>query len=186
MTRTVTNIDGIVKTFDTDEKFIEYVKVIYSENEDGQPYPSEIHWMPENIQQATEYIVEYCPDLELNEEPAPYLVNNDLPNMGMPLKEGKGSEGYENMPMWHRDFYTTWNNWAKACFDAGKNERDKQRTEQMAYNAQVTIDTKADNVKLREALNKAKLYLETVYKKDEYLMTAYAIDCIDAALNSIK
>lgn len=28
---------------------------------------SAIHWLPENIQQATEYIAEYCPDLELTE-----------------------------------------------------------------------------------------------------------------------
>lgn len=65
--RTVKNIDGIVKTFNTDEEFLKYVQLIYKENEDGQPYPSEIHWLPEHIQQAIEYIVEYCPDLELTE-----------------------------------------------------------------------------------------------------------------------
>lgn len=63
----VKNIDGIVKTFNTDAEFLEYVRAIYKENEEGQPYDSEIHWLPENIQQATEYIVEYCPDLELTE-----------------------------------------------------------------------------------------------------------------------
>lgn len=63
----VTNIDGIIKTFNTDAEFLEYVRVIYKENEDGQPYESEIHWIPENIQQAIEYIGEYCPDLELTE-----------------------------------------------------------------------------------------------------------------------
>ena len=63
----VKNIDGIIKTFNTDAEFLEYVRVIYKENEDGQPYESEIHWIPENIQQAIEYIVEYCPDLELTE-----------------------------------------------------------------------------------------------------------------------
>lgn len=65
--RTVKNIDNIIKTFHTDEDFLKYVQAIYKENEDGEPYPSEIHWLPENIQQATEYIVEYCPDLELTE-----------------------------------------------------------------------------------------------------------------------
>lgn len=65
--RTVTNIDNIVKTFNTDEEFLEYAKSIYKENEDGNPYPSEIHWLPENIQQATEYIEEYCSDLTLEE-----------------------------------------------------------------------------------------------------------------------
>lgn len=66
--RTVTNIDNIKKSFETDEDFLNYVQMIYRENEEGQPYDSEIHWLPENIQQATEYIVEYCPDLELVEE----------------------------------------------------------------------------------------------------------------------
>ena len=66
--RTVTNIDNIKKPFETDEDFLNYVQMIYRENEEGQPYTSEIHWLPENIQQATEYIVEYCPDLELVEE----------------------------------------------------------------------------------------------------------------------
>jgi hypothetical protein len=65
--RTVTNIDGIVKEFATDKDFLEYAQLIYKENEDGQPYDSELHWLPENIQQATEYIHEYCGDLELTE-----------------------------------------------------------------------------------------------------------------------
>lgn len=65
MKKTVTNIDGIVKTFETDQEFIDYAKLIYKENEEGQPYDSELHWLPENIQQATEYIHEYCPDLIL-------------------------------------------------------------------------------------------------------------------------
>lgn len=63
----IKNIDGIVKTFNTDAEFLAYVQAIYKENEDGLPYKSEIHWLPGNIQQATEYIVEYCPDLELTE-----------------------------------------------------------------------------------------------------------------------
>ena len=67
MKRTVINIDGIKKVFLTDNSFLEYARVIYKENEDGQPYDSELHWLPENIQQATEYIVEYCQDLELTE-----------------------------------------------------------------------------------------------------------------------
>lgn len=65
--RTVKNIDGIIKTFNTDEDFLNYVRAIYKENEEDQPYPSTIHWLPENIQQATEYLVEYCPELELTE-----------------------------------------------------------------------------------------------------------------------
>lgn len=67
MTRKVTNIDGIEKVFNTDEEFLEYAKVIYKDNEEGQPYPSELHWLPENVQQATEYIIEYT-ELELKEE----------------------------------------------------------------------------------------------------------------------
>jgi len=63
--RTVTNIDGLVKVFETDEEFLTYARSTYKDNEEGNPYPSEIHWMPENIQQAEEYIHEYCQDLEL-------------------------------------------------------------------------------------------------------------------------
>lgn len=62
--RIVTNIDGIEKRFETDEQFIEYAREIYAENEDEE---SPLHWSPENIQQAEEYIREYCPDLELEE-----------------------------------------------------------------------------------------------------------------------
>lgn len=62
---TVTNIDNIVKTFNSDEELLAYARVIYKENEDSNPYPSEIHWLPENIYQAKEYLHEYCPDLEL-------------------------------------------------------------------------------------------------------------------------
>lgn len=65
--RTVTNIDNVQKEFSTDESFIEYVRKVYNENEDGQPFSSEFHWPPDNIQQAIEYIVEYCPDLILTE-----------------------------------------------------------------------------------------------------------------------
>ena len=63
----VTNIDDVVKTFATDKEFLKYAKAIYKENEDGQPYPSEIYWMPENVQQAKEYIHEYCQNLTLEE-----------------------------------------------------------------------------------------------------------------------
>ena len=65
--KSIKNIDDVIKTFNNDDEFLNYVKDVYKENEDGQPYKSEIHWLPENIQQATEYIVEYCPDLELIE-----------------------------------------------------------------------------------------------------------------------
>lgn len=63
----VENIDNITKEFENDEELLSYAQEIYKENEDEQPYPSEIHWLPENIQQAKEYIVEYCPDLTLTE-----------------------------------------------------------------------------------------------------------------------
>lgn len=66
---TVTNIDGIVKVFPTDELFLEYARAVYKENEDGDPFgPSELHWLPEDIYQAKEYIHEYCDNLELTEE----------------------------------------------------------------------------------------------------------------------
>jgi hypothetical protein len=63
----VTNIDNVVKTFSSDAELLDYARKIYKENEEGDPYPSEIHWMPENIQQAKEYIHEYCSDLTLDE-----------------------------------------------------------------------------------------------------------------------
>lgn len=63
----VTNLDNVVKTFSSDEEFLKYAQAIYKENEDGQPYPSEIHWLPENIQQAKEYIHEYCDNLKLED-----------------------------------------------------------------------------------------------------------------------
>lgn len=63
--RIVTNIDGVAKEFNTDSEFIEYVKAIYTENESGQPYDCELHWLPENIIQALEYVNEYCPALTL-------------------------------------------------------------------------------------------------------------------------
>lgn len=68
MVRTIINIDGISKTFQTDEEFLDYARIIYHENEDGDPYgPSEIHFLPEHIDNAVEYISEYCSDLELIE-----------------------------------------------------------------------------------------------------------------------
>ena len=66
---TVTNEDGLVKGFPTDELFLEYARAVYKENEDDNPFgPSEIHRLPEDIYQAKEYIHEYCDDLELTEE----------------------------------------------------------------------------------------------------------------------
>lgn len=56
----VINTDGSKKEFHTDEAFLKYAREIYTENESGQPYPSEIHWLPENVQQAKEYLIEYC------------------------------------------------------------------------------------------------------------------------------
>lgn len=63
----VTNDEGVVKSFYSDEEFLIFAKKIYKENEDDNPYPSEIHWLPENIQQAKEYIHEYCSNLKLEE-----------------------------------------------------------------------------------------------------------------------
>lgn len=63
----IVNEDDEVKTFSDDSQLLEYAKKIYHENESGNPYPSEIHWMPENIQQAKEYIYEYCSNLQLEE-----------------------------------------------------------------------------------------------------------------------
>jgi hypothetical protein len=63
----VKNIDGIVKEFDTDQKLLEYTQKVYRENETDQPYPSEVHWEPETVQQAKEYIHEYCDNLTLEE-----------------------------------------------------------------------------------------------------------------------
>lgn len=65
--KTVTNIDGIVKTFNTDTEFLEYARMIYKENEEGNDYDSELHFMPEHIGNSLEYIHEYCGDLELIE-----------------------------------------------------------------------------------------------------------------------
>ena len=75
--RKVINENGEVKNFDTDNEFLEYAQKVYKENEIGQPYESEIHWMPENIQQAEEYIHEYCLDLEITD----YKIMNTLTPM---------------------------------------------------------------------------------------------------------
>ena len=61
------NIDGVVKEFYTDQHFMDFVKDIYRENEEGQPYPTNFHFLPEHIQNAKEYIVEYCQNWELEE-----------------------------------------------------------------------------------------------------------------------
>lgn len=70
MKRTVINIEiGIEKTFKTDKEFLEYAKILFHENEDGQPYPSAYYCVsePQSVEQAAEYIVGYCGDLELTE-----------------------------------------------------------------------------------------------------------------------
>lgn len=64
---TVTNEDGLVKVFPTDEMFLKYAQDVYKERE--CPYIlSTIHWPPIDIRDAKEYIHEYCNDLELTEE----------------------------------------------------------------------------------------------------------------------
>ena len=69
--RTVINENGEVKNFKTDKQFLQYAKEVYKTNEVINTLlfgVSHIHWLPENIQQATEYIHEYCGDLELTED----------------------------------------------------------------------------------------------------------------------
>lgn len=66
--RKIQNIDDVIKTFNTDDEFMDYVRKVYKENEDANLYPSQIHWLPENIQQAKEYIEEWCTDLILTEQ----------------------------------------------------------------------------------------------------------------------
>lgn len=43
-----------------DSSLIYFAKAMYDKNEAAVPYPSEVHWSPENVQQAKEYLVEYC------------------------------------------------------------------------------------------------------------------------------
>ena len=67
-TRSVTNtVTKVNEFFKTDEDFLTYAKRVYKENEDDNPFPSELHWLPDNIYNAVEYIHEYCPDLKLIE-----------------------------------------------------------------------------------------------------------------------
>ena len=66
---TVTNEEGLVIVFPTDELFLEYARAVYKEFEISEHFPpSEIHWLPENVREAKEYIHEYCNNLELTEE----------------------------------------------------------------------------------------------------------------------
>jgi hypothetical protein len=81
------------------------------------------------------------------------LKTTNTPQTDAPIQQ----EGYENMPRWNRDSYSSWNEWAKKCFDAGKKEM------------------KSDNEKLEadiERLKKSKdlamrLALEFGYKECE-------------------
>ncbi len=61
------NIDGVIKEFYSNQQFMDFVRLLYAENEEDAPYPSEIHFLPEHIQNAKEYIVEYCSNWELEE-----------------------------------------------------------------------------------------------------------------------
>jgi len=56
--------NGVKKIFNTDEEFLKFAQDYYRDNEDGN---SEIHWLPDNIYNAVEYISEYT-ELELIEE----------------------------------------------------------------------------------------------------------------------
>lgn len=72
MTRKVINHEtGRETVLRSDEDFLEFTRSLYRENESGSEEvfgPSTIHFLPQNTQQATEYIVEYCPGTELIEE----------------------------------------------------------------------------------------------------------------------
>ena len=85
--RKVINENGEVKNFETDNEFLEYAQAVYKENERGQPYESEIHWMPENMQQAEEYIHEYCGDLKLFEDMADFRQNPEE----LPIEDKNGT-----------------------------------------------------------------------------------------------
>lgn len=50
---------GEVQDFESETAFLKRVQEIYRRNEDPNPYPSEIHWLPDTVEQATEYINEY-------------------------------------------------------------------------------------------------------------------------------
>lgn len=50
---------GEVQDFESEAAFLKRVQEIYRRNEDPNPYPSEIHWLPDTVEQATEYINEY-------------------------------------------------------------------------------------------------------------------------------
>ncbi len=65
--REIMNKKGDSRKFYTDKAFLKYVQELYTKNESGNIYPNKIHFMPENISNATEYIVEYCPELILHE-----------------------------------------------------------------------------------------------------------------------
>lgn len=58
--RSVTNLyTKEVLHFDTDQEFLEYACKTYHENEDTDPFgPSTIHFLPECIENAVEYISE--------------------------------------------------------------------------------------------------------------------------------
>ncbi len=57
-----TNIDGIKKTFLTDRSFIEYVQILFEENENE----NSILYMPTNVEDCMDYINDYCPDIVID------------------------------------------------------------------------------------------------------------------------
>ena len=62
MIYTVTNIDGVVKEFTTDNDFINYAQIIFDENEEPDTYLIR----PNGVERAENYINTYCSNLELN------------------------------------------------------------------------------------------------------------------------
>lgn len=57
----ITNVDGIVKNFDTDQEFIEYTKSVFKENEE----PDTPLLEPQSIDDCKSYLEAYC-DLGLH------------------------------------------------------------------------------------------------------------------------
>lgn len=62
--RVVTNIDDIVKTFNTETEYIQYCQLIYGENEEYTE-PEHLPVFPNSVQEGDDYIEEFCDGLLL-------------------------------------------------------------------------------------------------------------------------
>lgn len=56
---TVTNIDEVTKEFTNAKDFVDYITIIHKENEEDSPSIP----VPETVDQAIEYVIEYCSNL---------------------------------------------------------------------------------------------------------------------------